>query len=129
RPPRDLAQACGYTALLLGGALLAAHDVQPWYVLWVLPLLCVVPIPALLWVAGTVSVYYLVYRIHGPTGYQRHSALGNDAASAIVWAPAVLLLAGAAIRSRFPRAPAGARAPLGAPAPETAAAPARSAGP
>jgi hypothetical protein len=127
RPPRDLTQACRYTALLLGGALLAAHDVQPWYLLWILPFLCVVPIPALLWVAGTVSVYYLVYRIYGPMGYVRHSALGSGAASAIVWAPAVLLLAGGAIRSRFPRAPAEARARVPAPARETV--PARSAGP
>jgi alpha-1,6-mannosyltransferase len=129
RPPCDLAQACRYTALLLGGALLAAHDVQPWYLLWVLPFLCVVPVPALLWVAGTVSVYYLVYRIYGPAGYQRHSALGNDAASAIVWAPAVVLLAGGAIRSRFPRAPAAARARAPAPARKEPAAPARSAAP
>jgi hypothetical protein len=131
RPPGDLVQACRYTALLLGGALLAAHDVQPWYLLWVLPFLCVVPVPALLWVAGTVSVYYLVYRIYGPAGYQRHSALGSDAASAIVWAPAVLMLAGGAIRSRFPRAPAGARARAPGPARRepAASAPARSAAP
>ena len=124
RPPRDLTEACRDTALLLGGTLLAAHDVLPWYLLWALPFLCVVPVPGLLWVAGTVSVYYLVYRIYGPAGYQRHSALGNDAASAIVWAPAVLLLAGGAIRSMVPRAPAAARARVSAPARAEPAAPA-----
>lgn len=49
RPPRDLEQAARMCALLLGGVLIASHNVLPWYGLWVLPFLCVAPAPWLLW--------------------------------------------------------------------------------
>jgi hypothetical protein len=95
RPPRDLAEACRYTALLLAGSLLASQSVLPWYFVWVLPLLCVAPEPALLWASSTVSVYYvasLPVRI-----------VPEDVASAIVWGPTVVLLAAAATRSTYRR--------------------------
>jgi alpha-1,6-mannosyltransferase len=95
RPPRDLVQACRYAALLFGGALLASHNVLPWYALWVLPLLCVVPVPALLWLCSTISVYYLVYR--------PDRTISQGVASAIVWGPTLALLGAGAIRSGFPR--------------------------
>ena len=64
RPPRDLVAACRYSALLLAGAMLASYSVQPWYLLWILPLLCVAPVPGLLWATGTVSAYYLAIEPH-----------------------------------------------------------------
>jgi alpha-1,6-mannosyltransferase len=91
RPPRDLAEACRYAALLLAGSLLASHSVLPWYLLWVLPLLCISPEPALLWACSTVSMYYvasLPVRI-----------IPEDVVSVIVWGPTALLLAAAAMRS------------------------------
>ena len=100
RPPRDLARACSYAALLFGGALLASFNVQPWYLLWVLPLLCVAPLPGLLWACCTASAYYLAF---GP-----NKAISQATASAIVWAPAVLLLAAGAVRSRLERSATGA---------------------
>ena len=116
RPPSDLAGACRYAALLLGGALLASHNVQPWYLLWVLPFLCVAPFSGLLWATATVSLFYLVMK--------PHRVVDPDVLSLVVWAPALALLAGAAIRSSFLRpAWAGARVqePAGEQAPAAAA--------
>jgi alpha-1,6-mannosyltransferase len=115
-PPRDLAEACRYAALLLAGSLLASQSVLPWYLLWVLPLLCVSPEPALLWACSTVSVYYvasLPARI-----------IPEDVASVIVWGPTVALLAAGTMRSMSRRLAARAAAePAGAEA-GTARAPA-----
>ena len=85
RPPHDLAGACRSAAFIFGGVLLASHYVQPWYLLWVLPLLCVAPIPALLWASGTVSLFYLALG--------SHDAIAHDTIGAIVWGPTVALLA------------------------------------
>ena len=90
-PPRDLAEACRYAALLLGGSLLASQSVLPWYLLWVLPLLCVSPEPALLWACSTVSVYY-VASLPART-------IPEDVASVVVWGPTVALLAAGSMRS------------------------------
>jgi alpha-1,6-mannosyltransferase len=117
RPPRDLAEACRYTALLLAGSLLASQSVLPWYLLWVLPLLCVNPEPALLWACSTVSIYYvasLPVRI-----------VPEDVASAIVWGPTVVLLAVALMRSTSRRWAAPAAAEREGPEPGTARAPAQ----
>jgi alpha-1,6-mannosyltransferase len=117
RPPSDLAGACRLTALLLGGALLASHTVLPWYLLWVLPLLCVAPVPALLWACATAPILYLA------TPPDRILTAG--AATAIVWGPTLALLALDATRSwsrrrstEAARAPerAGARVPAPGPA-------------
>ena len=108
RPPRDLAEACRYAALLLAGSLLASQSVLPWYLLWVLPLLCVAPEPALLWASSTVSVYYVAsfpVRI-----------VPEDVASAIVWGPTVVLLAAAFMRSTYRRRAAHAAAEREGPA-------------
>jgi hypothetical protein len=90
RPPRDLVAACRYAALLLGGALLASFTVQPWYLLWVLPLMCLAPIGALLWAAGSVSLFYLTI--------EPYQHLDPSLVSVIVWAPALALLAIGALR-------------------------------
>jgi alpha-1,6-mannosyltransferase len=103
RPPRDLVRACAYAALLLGGTLLVSRNVQPWYLLWVLPLLCVAPIPGLLWAAGTASFLY---------AFGEGAALSEGELSTIVWGPCIALLAAGAIRSWWaPRAGAGAPTP------------------
>jgi hypothetical protein len=100
RPPGDLAGACRLTALLLGGALLASHTVLPWYLLWVLPLLCVAPVPALLWACGTAPVLYLAM--------PPDRILPPDTATAVVWGPTLALLALDAIRSWSRRRSTGA---------------------
>jgi len=92
RPPRDLRRACAYCALLFAGVLLASHNFQPWYALWVLPFLCVVPIPALLWLCAAAPVLYL--------GFGPSQVISEGEASAIVWAPTVVLLAGQLLRAR-----------------------------
>jgi len=77
-------------------------------VLWVLPLLCVAPEPALLWASSTVSVYYVAsfpVRI-----------VPEDVASAIVWGPTVVLLAAAFMRSTYRRRAAHAAAEREGPA-------------
>ena len=104
RPPDDLAGACRLTALLLGGALLASHTVLPWYLLWVLPLLCVAPVPALLWACAAAPLLYLAM----PPA----PILPAGAATAIVWGPTLALLGLDAIRSSSRRrSTAAARAP------------------
>ena len=84
RPPRDLVAGCRYAALLLAGALLASFSVQPWYLLWILPLLCVAPVPGLLWATATVSAFYLAIEPH---------RVDQDVISVIVWGPTLALLA------------------------------------
>ncbi len=91
QPPRDLVGACRLTALVLGGALLASHTVLPWYLLWVLPLLCVAPVPALLWACATAPVLYLAM--------PPDRILPAGATTAIVWGPTLALLALDATRS------------------------------
>jgi alpha-1,6-mannosyltransferase len=116
RPPDDLAGACRTTALLLGGALLASHTVMPWYLLWVLPLLCVAPVPALLWACATAPVLYLAMP-------EPDRILPSDATTAIVWGPTLGLLALGAIRSSSRRrSTAAGREPAaaGVPAPGAA---------
>jgi len=115
-PPRDLAEACRYAALLLAGSLLASQSVLPWYLLWVLPLLCVDPQPALLWACSTASIYYvasLPVRI-----------VSEDVASVIVWGPTVVLLIAALTRSMSRRWAARAAAGREGPGVGTAPAPA-----
>jgi hypothetical protein len=104
RPPGDLVGACRLTALLLGGALLASHTVLPWYLLWVLPLLCVAPVPALVWACASAPVLYLAM--------PPDRILSPGAATAIVWVPTLALLALDATRSwSRRRSTAAARAP------------------
>ena len=50
--------------LVLGGTLLAAAFLQPWYGLWLLPFLVVTPGPAWLWLTGTLPLLY-VFGIEG----------------------------------------------------------------
>jgi alpha-1,6-mannosyltransferase len=88
RPPRDLRRAAAYCALLLAGVLLASHNFQPWYALWVLPFLCLTPIPALLWLCAAAPVLYL--------GFGPSQLISEGEASAIVWVPTVALLAASA---------------------------------
>jgi hypothetical protein len=45
--------------LVLGGALLAAAYLQPWYALWLLPFLCITAAPGWLWLTGTVPLLYV----------------------------------------------------------------------
>jgi alpha-1,6-mannosyltransferase len=130
RPARNLREASRAAALLFGGAVLASANVQPWYLLWMLPFLCVAPVAGLLWATAAVPAFYLAV---GPT----HHA-GQGVVSLIVWGPCVALLAGAAVRSWWrrphragsttrwwsPRAPV-AQAPEPAPAAAVAGAPAR----
>ena len=84
RPPGDLPGAARACALLLGGALLASHNVRPWYLLWCLPLLCLVPLRGLLWATATAPLLY-VTALNGRW-------LDPLLASAIVWGPALTLL-------------------------------------
>jgi alpha-1,6-mannosyltransferase len=91
RPPRDLVAGCRYAALLLAGALLASFSVQPWYLLWILPLMCVAPVGGLLWAAGSVSAYYLAI--------EPYQHLDQDLISVIVWGPTVALLGADALRA------------------------------
>jgi hypothetical protein len=97
RPPRDLVAGCRYAALLLAGALLASFSVQPWYLLWILPLLCVAPVGGLLWTAGSVSAYYLAI--------EPYQHLDQDLVSVIVWGPTMVLLAADALRARTAHRP------------------------
>lgn len=117
-PPRDLCSAAACAAAMLGAAMLAAPDVEPWYPLWVLPLLCLAPAPWLLWLCASAPVYYLTF---GPS-----RVMTGDGARSVVWAPALGLAVLEAIRwwSRR-RSGAGARerAPESAPAAGPAAAP------
>ena len=100
RPPGDLAGACRVSALLLGGAVVASFNVQPWYLLWALPLLCVAPVPGLIWACATVPLYYGAI---APDPF-----ISEDATSAIVWGPTVALLAAQVLRERrAPRSAAG----------------------
>jgi alpha-1,6-mannosyltransferase len=85
RPPTDLRAAARASALLLGGALLASHNVRPWYVLWCLPLLCVAPWRGLLWASATVPLLY-VTALHGRW-------IDPLVASVVVWGPTLVLLA------------------------------------
>ncbi len=85
RPPDDLRGAARACALLLGAALLASHNVRPWYLLWCLPLLCIVPLRGLLWATATVPLLYVT----ASNGRWVDPLL----ASAIVWGPALALLA------------------------------------
>jgi alpha-1,6-mannosyltransferase len=113
RPPPDLTSACRYAALLVGGTLLASSQVQPWYLLWVLPLLCVAPSPGLLWACSTVSASYLAFR--------GAEVVSPDTVDIVVWVPTVALLCGSLVRRgssrRQPPRPAvgapGASAPAG----------------
>ena len=91
RPPRDLVAGCRYAALLLAGALLASFSVQPWYLLWILPLMCVAPVAGLLWAAGAVSAYYLAI--------EPYQHLDQDLISVIVWGPTLALLAADGLRA------------------------------
>jgi hypothetical protein len=50
--------------VVLGGALLAAAYLQPWYALWLLPFLVITPAPAWLWLTGTLPLLY-VFGIDG----------------------------------------------------------------
>jgi hypothetical protein len=84
RPPSDLTGGCRCAALLLGATVLASSQVQPWYLLWVLPLLCVAPEPGLLWACATVSGLYL--------GFPGGEAVSTDVAGVVIWAPTVALL-------------------------------------
>jgi alpha-1,6-mannosyltransferase len=107
RPPRDLRRAAAYCALLLAGVLLASHNFQPWYALWILPFLCVAPIPALLWLCAAAPVLYL--------GFGPSQLVSPGEASAILWVPTVALLAGsglrALVRRHSPRAASAAPSP------------------
>jgi alpha-1,6-mannosyltransferase len=95
RPPGDLTGACRHAALLLGATLLASSQVQPWYLLWVLPLLCVAPEPGLLWACATASGLYLSFR--------GAAVVPADAVEVVVWAPTVALLCVSLARSRRAR--------------------------
>lgn len=92
RPPGDLRGAVRSCALLLGVALLASHNVRPWYVLWILPLLCVAPIPGLLWACASAPLLY-VTALHGRW-------LDPLLASVVVWGPALALLVADVARDR-----------------------------
>ena len=95
RPPSDLTGACRHAALLLGATLLASSQVQPWYLLWVLPLVCVAPEPGLLWACATASALYLSFR--------GAAAVSADVVQVVVWAPTVALVCVSLGRSRRAR--------------------------
>jgi alpha-1,6-mannosyltransferase len=103
RPPPDLVAGCRYAALLLAGALLASFSVQPWYLLWILPLMCVAPVAGLLWAAGAVSAYYLAI--------EPYQHLDQDLISLIVWGPTLALLAADGLRT-WTRQRAGSAQPV-----------------
>ncbi|MDQ6750530.1 MAG: hypothetical protein M3Z33_07265 [Actinomycetota bacterium] len=111
RPPRDLRSAAASAAVVLGATMLAAPDVEPWYPLWVLPLLCLGPAPWLLWLCASTPVYYLTF---GPS-----KVMTGEIARLIVWAPALALAALEAIRW-LSRRRSGAEAPARAPEPAQA---------
>jgi len=78
--------------------------VLPWYVLWVLPLLCVAPVPALLWASAAAPVLYLAM--------PPDRIVSSGVATAVVWGPTIALLGLDAIRSWSRRRSTGAvRAP------------------
>jgi hypothetical protein len=84
RPLRDLRGAARSCALLLGGVLLASHNVRPWYLLWCLPLLCLAPVRGLLWAAAAAPLLYVT----APQGRWLDPLL----ASVLVWGPALALI-------------------------------------
>jgi alpha-1,6-mannosyltransferase len=102
RPPRDLVGACRHTSLLFAAGLLASWQVQPWYLIWLLPFLCVVPNAGLLWACGTVSAFYLTF---GPA-----KVVPGGTIALLVWGPTIALLALDAVRAgltaRAPPSPA-----------------------
>jgi alpha-1,6-mannosyltransferase len=95
RPPSDLTGACRHAALLLGATLLASSQVQPWYLLWLLPLLCVAPEPGLLWACASASGLYLSAR--GAV------VVSPDILAIVVWVPTLALLGASLARSRLGR--------------------------
>lgn len=52
----------------LAAALLFAPTVHPWYVIWILPFLCISPNPAWIYFSGAVVLSYAIYWV-GPTGW------------------------------------------------------------
>jgi Glycosyl transferase family 2/Glycosyltransferase family 87 len=59
----QVARSC---LLVLGGLLLAAAFLQPWYALWLLPFLVVTAAPAWLWLTGTLPLLYVFGLESGP---------------------------------------------------------------
>ena len=73
------------TALLvLGGELLATNYLQPWYGLWLLPLLAVTAAPAWLWLTGTLPLIYVFGIEHGLPSWVRLAIYGPFIALAVV---------------------------------------------
>ncbi|MEE4235485.1 MAG: glycosyltransferase family 87 protein [Anderseniella sp.] len=62
-PPRD-ADGLAHRLMIAAAALLLLSPVQlPWYYLWLLPLLCIHPNPALLLITATFPVYYAFFAL------------------------------------------------------------------
>lgn len=61
RPPAEPAQEVGRALGLVAIFTLMAHTVHPWLLVWVLPLLCLRPDPAWLYLSGAVGLSYLKY--------------------------------------------------------------------
>jgi len=61
--------------LLYGGLLLLTPTFQPWYLLWILPLLAIWPSRSLLLLSGTVFLSYWILQDYTTTGVWRENAL------------------------------------------------------
>jgi hypothetical protein len=59
-------QVARSSLLVLGGALLAAAYLQPWYALWLLPFLVVTAAPGWLWLTGSLPLLYVFALDPGP---------------------------------------------------------------
>jgi hypothetical protein len=62
------------TILLYGGLLLLAPTFQPWYMLWILPLLALWPNRSLFVLSGTVLLSYWILQDYSATGVWRENA-------------------------------------------------------
>ena len=72
--------------LVLGGALLAAAFLQPWYALWLLPFLVVTAAPAWLWLTGTLPLLYVFGLEEGPLPWWVRAAVyGPFVALSLAW--------------------------------------------
>ncbi len=94
---RDLVR-CAY--LVLGCALLLSPTVYPWYLIWIVPFLCVFPGRAWIAFTGLVVLSYWVWVVQGQAGLW----MLPTGVIALEYVPCYALLAWGALRRREPNA-------------------------
>lgn len=101
--PRDAEDILGKAFVIVAALFLLSPAQFPWYYLWVLPLLCLFPIPGLLVLTATLPLYYTAFYFLPRGTYETFS----HGIVWVIWLPAWGLLAWQA-RSRI-AAPASLR--------------------